>query len=217
MSVQVHEWPARADLGWQSMSLWPSSGIACDRPGYLADTEGLIHEEALAEIAELLRAAGCNTGDPMTKKEVRTRIAEIGIVPAIRVSSAADARFAVEAISDSGIPIAKVTMTTRGAIESISDLARDKPELIVGAGTIVDLDTARRCLDAGARFLTSPGLDIRLVEFALMQNVVVMRGALTPSEIMAAWQTGPDFVKVFPCSVPGGARYLRGRFEDLRP
>ena len=93
----------------------------------------------------------------MNKEAIRTRIKQIGIVPTIRLSSAEDALFAVEAVSDSGIPIAEVTMTTPGAIEAISALSRDKPELIVGAGTIVDLETARQCLDAGAKFLTSPG------------------------------------------------------------
>ena len=100
-------------------------------------------------------------------------------------------------------------MTTPGAIEVIAELARHNPELIVGAGTIFGLETARRCLDAGAAFLTSPGLDLEITEFAVKQDVVVLPGALTPSEIMAAWKAGSDFVKVFPCSVLGGASYIR--------
>ena len=145
----------------------------------------------------------------MNKETVRTRIEQIGIVPAIRLSSAEDALFAIEAVSESGISIAEVTMTTPGAVEVISGLARNKPELIVGAGTIVDIETARRCLDAGAKFLTSPGLDIQVVEFAVKQNVVVFPGVLTPSEINTAWKAGSDFVKVFPCSVLGGASYIK--------
>ena len=78
-----------------------------------------------------------------------------------------------------------------------------------GAGTIVDIETTRRCLDAGAKFLTSPGLDIKVVEFACRNDVVVFPGALTPSEIMAAWNAGADFVKVFPCSLLGGASYIK--------
>jgi 2-dehydro-3-deoxyphosphogluconate aldolase/(4S)-4-hydroxy-2-oxoglutarate aldolase len=144
----------------------------------------------------------------MNKETIRARIEEIGIVPAIRLSSAADALFAVKAVADSGIPIAEITMTVPGAIEVISELRRDRPELIVGAGTITDNETARRCLYAGAMFLTSPGLDIQLVEFAVKHNVVVFPGALTPSEIMAAWKAGADFVKVFPCSRLGGASYI---------
>jgi 2-dehydro-3-deoxyphosphogluconate aldolase/(4S)-4-hydroxy-2-oxoglutarate aldolase len=145
----------------------------------------------------------------MNKETIRSRIEQIGIVPAIRLSSAEDALFAVEALAESGIPIAEVTMTTPGAINVISGLARNQPELIVGAGTIIDLEMARRCLDAGAKFLTSPGLDIEVVEFAVKNNVVVFPGALIPTDIMAAWKAGADFVKVFPCALLGGANYIR--------
>jgi 2-dehydro-3-deoxyphosphogluconate aldolase/(4S)-4-hydroxy-2-oxoglutarate aldolase len=145
----------------------------------------------------------------MNRETVRSRIREIGIVPAIRLLSAADAIFAVEAVSESGIPVAEITMTTPGAAEVIARFAREQPDLIVGAGSVVDIDTASRCLDAGARFLTSPGLDIQIVEFAVKRDVVVFPGALTPSEIMAAWKAGSDFVKVFPCALLGGASYIR--------
>jgi 2-dehydro-3-deoxyphosphogluconate aldolase / (4S)-4-hydroxy-2-oxoglutarate aldolase len=145
----------------------------------------------------------------MNKETVRSRIEQIGIVPAIRVPSAEDALFAVEAVSESGIPIAEVTLTTPGAIELIAQLARDKPELIVGAGSVIDVEMARRSLDAGAKFLTSPGLDIEVVEFAVKHNVVVFPGALIPTDIMAAWKAGADFVKVFPCALLGGASYIR--------
>jgi 2-dehydro-3-deoxyphosphogluconate aldolase/(4S)-4-hydroxy-2-oxoglutarate aldolase len=144
----------------------------------------------------------------MNRLAIRARIEEIGIVPAIRLSSAEDALFAAKAVADSGIPIAEITMTVPGATQVISELVRDRTEMIVGAGTIVDTETARRCLDAGAMFLSSPGLDIQIVEFAVKQNVVVFPGALTPSEIMAAWKAGSDFVKVFPCSRLGGAGYI---------
>jgi 2-dehydro-3-deoxyphosphogluconate aldolase/(4S)-4-hydroxy-2-oxoglutarate aldolase len=99
-------------------------------------------------------------------------------------------------------------MTTPGAIEVIAELARNKPDLIVGAGTVGDVETARRCLDAGAKFLTSPGLDLDIVAFAVKNDVVIFPGALTPSEIMAAWKAGSDFVKVFPCSLLGGVSYI---------
>jgi len=144
----------------------------------------------------------------MNKETIRARIEEIGIIPAIRLSSANDALFAVKAVADCGIPIAEITMTVPGAIELIAELRRDRPELIVGAGTVVDTETARRCLDAGAMFLSSPGLGLQVVEFAVKQNVVVLAGALTPSEIMTAWQAGADMVKVFPCSRLGGASYI---------
>jgi len=145
----------------------------------------------------------------MTREAIRARIEEIGIIPAIRVSSANDALFAIETLADSGIPVAEVTMTIPGAIGLIESVARKDPGLIIGAGTVVNLETARRCLDAGARFLTSPGLDSEIVEFAVKHDAMVFPGALTPSEIMAAWKAGSDFVKVYPCALLGGPSYIR--------
>ena len=145
----------------------------------------------------------------MTRAEVRARIEEVGILTAVRVTSSEDARFAAETVYDSGIPTAEITMTTPDAIEVISHIARDFPEMIVGAGTVLDVDTARRCVDAGALFLTSTGLVLDVVEFALANDVAVFPGALSPTEVIAAWRAGADFVKVFPCSANGGYRYIR--------
>lgn len=145
----------------------------------------------------------------MNKETVRTGIEQIGIIPSIRVSTAEDALFAVEAVSNAGIPIAEVTMTIPGAIGVIGELAQKFPELIVGAGTVFDIETAQRCLDAGARFLSTPGFDLEVVEFALKQGVVVLPGAMTPGEIMMARKAHSDFVKVFPCAPLGGANYLK--------
>ncbi|MGB7437424.1 MAG: hypothetical protein WBR26_03945 [Candidatus Acidiferrum sp.] len=118
----------------------------------------------------------------MKKEEIRSRIVEIGIIPGVRAASAADARFAAESVNRGGIPIAEITMTVPGAIELITDLTKSIPEMIVGAGTVLDVETARRCLDAGAKFLTSPGLVLEVVEFAIKNDVVVFPGALTPME-----------------------------------
>lgn len=145
----------------------------------------------------------------MTKDQVRARIQEIGIIPAVRSSTAEDALFAAEAVSSAGIPIVEVTMTVPGAIEVMSELTRQSPEMIVGAGTVFDVDAAHRCLDAGAAFLTTPGLDLEIVDFALKRGVAVIPGALTPSEVMLAWKAGSDFVKVFPCAQVGGPSYIR--------
>jgi 2-dehydro-3-deoxyphosphogluconate aldolase/(4S)-4-hydroxy-2-oxoglutarate aldolase len=145
----------------------------------------------------------------LTREEVRARIAEIGIIPAVRVYSESEAMFAAEAVCGSGIPIVELTMTTPGALGVIGQLTRYSTDIIVGAGTIFDVETAGRCLDAGASFLTSPGLDLEIVEFALKRGVVILPGALTPSEVMAAWKAGADFVKVFPCSANGGPDYIR--------
>jgi 2-dehydro-3-deoxyphosphogluconate aldolase/(4S)-4-hydroxy-2-oxoglutarate aldolase len=145
----------------------------------------------------------------MTREEVRTRIAEIGIIPAVRLYSESEALFAAEAVCGSGIPIVEVTMTIPGAIRVIGDLTRYRTDIIVGAGTVSDVETARLCLDAGAGFLTTPGLDLEIADFALKRDVAVLPGALTPSEVMAARKAGADFVKVFPCAQVGGPDYIR--------
>ena len=145
----------------------------------------------------------------MTKAEVSARIEEIGILPAIRVSAAERARFALEAVYRAGIPIAEVTMTVPKAVDVICQMAKLLPDMVIGAGTVLDAETARRCLDAGARFITSPGLVPEVVEFARKNDVVVFPGALTPSEVIAAWKAGSDFVKVFPCEPMGGYQYIR--------
>jgi 2-dehydro-3-deoxyphosphogluconate aldolase / (4S)-4-hydroxy-2-oxoglutarate aldolase len=145
----------------------------------------------------------------MDKAEVRKRIEEIGIVPVIRATSPAEAHFAAEAICQGGIPIAEITMTVPGALEVISELARNAPEVLVGAGTVLNAESARRCLEAGAKFLVSPGLNLKTVEFAVKENILIMAGALTPTEVMEASEAGADFIKIFPCSNMGGASYIR--------
>ena len=145
----------------------------------------------------------------MKREQIRARIEEIGILPAVRTPSADQARFAVEAVMRGGIPAAEITMTVPGAIEVIAHFARHAPDAIVGAGTVLDVETARRCVEAGAKFLTSPGLVLDVVEFAVKNEVVVFPGALTPSEVITAWKAGSDFVKIFPCGPLGGDRYIR--------
>lgn len=145
----------------------------------------------------------------MDKETICARIEEIGIIPAIRVSSTEDALFAAEAVCSSGIPIVEVTMTVPGAMKVIQSLTGKTPDVIVGAGTVLDVETAHRCLDAGARFLTTTGLDIEIVEFAVKKKVAVFPGALTPTEVMRSWKAGADLVKIFPCSAVGGPSYIR--------
>lgn len=145
----------------------------------------------------------------MNKEEVRVTIEEIGIMPSIRVRSAELALFAAETVYEAGISVVEVTMTVPNAIEVIAQLAQNYPNFIVGAGTVLDADTAERCVDAGARFLTSPGLVPEVLEFALERNLVAIPGALTPSEVIAGWKAGADFVKIFPCAQVGGDQYIR--------
>jgi 2-dehydro-3-deoxyphosphogluconate aldolase/(4S)-4-hydroxy-2-oxoglutarate aldolase len=145
----------------------------------------------------------------MTKDQVRAHIEQIGVVPAVRVTSAEEAQFAAEAVCQAGIPIVEVTMTVPGAIDVIANLVRRNPKLIVGAGTVFDTETARRCLDAGVTFLTSTGLDLDIVALAQAQDILVFPGVLTPTEVHAASIAGCGLVKVFPCSQVGGASYIR--------
>ncbi len=145
----------------------------------------------------------------MKRHEARARIEEAGILPSVRVSSRELARFAAETVYSAGIPVAEITMTTPGALEVIDDLAKRYPEMAVGAGTVLDEDSARLCIDAGARFLTSPGFVPEVVAYANKLNVVVLPGALTPTEIIAAWKAGSDLVKIFPTAHIGGVQYVR--------
>ncbi len=145
----------------------------------------------------------------MIKTEVCALIKEIGIVPGIRVSTAEDAHFAAESVASGGVPIVEITMTVAGAIDLISHLVRYHPKMLVGAGTIMDTEVARQCVDAGASFLTSPGLDSSLIEFAGKKEVAVLAGALTPTEVISAWRAGADFIKVFPCAQVGGDTYIK--------
>jgi len=155
----------------------------------------------------------------MDKERVRERIMEIGVVPVVRASSAREARIAADAVREGGIPIVEITMTVPGAVEVIRELVKSgSGDVLVGAGTVVNEEAARRCLDAGAQFLVSPGLNLSMIELAKRETKVVMAGALTPTEIMAAWEVGADFVKIFPCGQLGGAKYikaLKGPFPQI--
>jgi 2-dehydro-3-deoxyphosphogluconate aldolase/(4S)-4-hydroxy-2-oxoglutarate aldolase len=145
----------------------------------------------------------------VNKNDVRRRIEEVGIIPAVRVSSADDAMFAAEAVYRGGIPIVEVTLTVPGAIDVISHLVQNAPEMIVGAGSLLDVETARLCLQAGAKFLTSDGFDPDVVKFAVKENTVVFPGTLTPTDVIAARKAGSDFIKVVPCGHVGGDSYIK--------
>lgn len=146
----------------------------------------------------------------MTKDEVARKIREVGVVPVVRAKSAKQAQLAAEAVCAGGIPIVEVTMTVPGAVELIAQLAKSAgKEILIGAGTVLDPETACRCLDAGAEFVVSPGFNLETVRFVKQQGKLMMAGALTPTEVISAWQAGSDFVKIFPCGSMGGAKYLK--------
>lgn len=145
----------------------------------------------------------------MKRAEVCEFIRKVGIIPAIRVSSPEEAHFAADCVTSGGIPIVEITMTVPDAVNLISHLVSQHRNMVVGAGTLLDVETARRCADAGAQFLTAPSFDVALVEFAAKAELAVLPGALTPTEVVNAWKAGADFVKVFPCAQVGGDKYIK--------
>jgi 2-dehydro-3-deoxyphosphogluconate aldolase/(4S)-4-hydroxy-2-oxoglutarate aldolase len=145
----------------------------------------------------------------LTQADVLRRISEVGVIPVVRAASAAEAIRVVEALKLGGLSVLEITMTVPGAVKVIEELAqRYQEEVVVGAGTVLDPETARACILAGAQFVVSPSLNIRTIEFCRSSSIAVFPGALTPTEVVTAWQAGADAVKVFPCGAVGGARYL---------
>ena len=145
----------------------------------------------------------------MHSKEVCKRMSEIGIVPCARVKDPDHVRFAAETLYAAGIPVLEVPLTVPRATEAIAEVAKRFPDMIVGAGSVLDAASAQRCIDAGARFITSPGLVLGVAACAKQADVCSIPGALTPSEVIAAWKAGADFVKIFPASTAGGPHYIR--------
>jgi len=146
----------------------------------------------------------------MNKAAVLQTIRDVGIIPVVRAQSADEAMQAIDAIRAGGIPILEITMTVPGAVGLIEEVAnRYGDEALVGAGTVLDGETARACILAGARFVVSPALDVETIEVCRHNDVAVMPGALTPTEVVLAWSAGADFVKVFPAGAVGGASYIK--------
>ncbi|MGA2327253.1 MAG: bifunctional 4-hydroxy-2-oxoglutarate aldolase/2-dehydro-3-deoxy-phosphogluconate aldolase [Bryobacteraceae bacterium] len=146
----------------------------------------------------------------MTKGQILAFITDIGIVPVVRAASAESALKAVEAIYNGGIRAAEITMTVPGAIralEKAADAFGDR--LVLGAGTVLDPETARACMLAGAEFFVSPNLKLATIEMVKRYSKVVIPGALTPTEVLTAWEAGADIVKIFPCGNVGGAKYIK--------
>ena len=145
----------------------------------------------------------------MTREEVLQQIRKVALVPVLRATSADIAVKAAAAIEAGGISLLEVTMTVPGAIDVISAVSKSsRGRVIVGAGTVLDAETARACMIAGAKFIVSPALQLATIEVCRRYAVAVIPGALTPTEIVTAWQAGADIVKVFPCGAVGGPKYL---------
>jgi 2-dehydro-3-deoxyphosphogluconate aldolase / (4S)-4-hydroxy-2-oxoglutarate aldolase len=139
-----------------------------------------------------------------------TAILKLGIVPIVRVPTAEQAVEAIEALRRGGLGVAEITMTAPGAIRVLEPLAdRFGDRMILGAGTVLDPETARACLLAGARFLVTPAWNPATIEVARRYSTPVFSGALTPTEVLAAWQAGADAVKIFPVANVGGPKYIK--------
>jgi 2-dehydro-3-deoxyphosphogluconate aldolase / (4S)-4-hydroxy-2-oxoglutarate aldolase len=146
----------------------------------------------------------------MDKTEVIRTISDVGIIPVVRASSADEAMLAIDAIREGGISLLEITMTVSGAVGVIEKVStRYGNEALVGAGTVLDPETARACIQAGARFIVSPSLNFETIALCRREGVTVMPGALTPTEVVNAWAAGADFVKVFPAGAMGGASYIK--------
>jgi 2-dehydro-3-deoxyphosphogluconate aldolase/(4S)-4-hydroxy-2-oxoglutarate aldolase len=146
----------------------------------------------------------------MEKQHVFNRMISEGLVPVIRAASARDAMDVADAIKEGGVSLIEITMTVPGAIDTIKELTRKyTDEIILGAGTILDPETGRAALLAGAQFIVSPTLNLDLIQLAHRYSAVVIPGAMTPTEILTAWNAGADMVKVFPAAQLGGPEYIK--------
>jgi 2-dehydro-3-deoxyphosphogluconate aldolase/(4S)-4-hydroxy-2-oxoglutarate aldolase len=155
----------------------------------------------------------------MPNLRVIQRILDVGIIPVVRASSADEASSVVEAIKARGVSVIEITMTVPRAMSVIEKVAEHHgDEILLGAGTVLDPETARAVISAGAEFIVTPSLRTTTIEVCKRYGKVVIPGALTPTEVVAAWEAGADFIKIFPCDNVGGPRYikaLKGPFPQI--
>jgi 2-dehydro-3-deoxyphosphogluconate aldolase / (4S)-4-hydroxy-2-oxoglutarate aldolase len=144
----------------------------------------------------------------MRKVAVLKTLKEIGLVPVLRAESVEKALAVAEAIAAGGVTVLEITMTVPGAIKVMRTLAEKRPDILIGAGTVLDAETARMCILEGAKFVVSPALNVQTIEMCHRYSIAALPGALTPTEVVTAWQAGADVVKIFPASAMGGAKYL---------
>jgi 2-dehydro-3-deoxyphosphogluconate aldolase/(4S)-4-hydroxy-2-oxoglutarate aldolase len=145
----------------------------------------------------------------MRKEQIVEKLREIGLVPVLRAESEEQALGIASAIAAGGVTVLEITMTVPGAIRVMSRLTKDRPDILIGAGTVLDAETARMCMLEGAQFVVSPALNLKTIEMCHRYSIPVLPGALTPTEVVTAWQAGADVIKVFPASALGGAKYLK--------
>ena len=152
----------------------------------------------------------------MKKFEVRGWFEETGIIASVRVKSAEDAMFAAQSVVAAGVVVVEIPLTVPQAAKVITELVKTTPRIVVGAGGVTNSASAQACIDAGAQFLTSDGFRPTVIEFATTHDVVAFPGALTPTEVITAWEAHADFVKVVPCAHIGGEAYM-GSLHQMFP
>lgn len=145
----------------------------------------------------------------MRKEQIVEKLREIGLVPVLRAESEQQALGIASAIANGGVTVLEITMTVPGAIRVMARLTKERPDILIGAGTVLDAETARMCMLEGAQFVVSPALNLKTIEMCHRYSIPVLPGALTPTEVVTAWQAGADVIKVFPASALGGAKYLK--------
>jgi 2-dehydro-3-deoxyphosphogluconate aldolase/(4S)-4-hydroxy-2-oxoglutarate aldolase len=152
----------------------------------------------------------------MDKQKVMTNLTQVGVVPVLRAQSPDNVVLAVAALVEGGIPVAEITMTVPGAVTVIERCAAHFGERItLGAGSVTSVDMCMEVIDAGSVFVVTPVFKPAVIDVCRQRGVCVVVGALTPTEIIMAWEAGADVVKVFPAKAVGGAAYLRMVHEPL--
>ena len=146
----------------------------------------------------------------VTHQQILSFITGVGVVPVVRTPTAESALLSVAALYAGGVRAAEVTMTVPGALKVLEKLADEFGDrLVLGAGTVLDPETARACMLAGANFFVTPNLRLSTIEMAKRYSKVICPGALTPTEVVTAWEAGADAVKIFPAHCMGGAKYIK--------
>ncbi|HJR79647.1 MAG TPA: bifunctional 4-hydroxy-2-oxoglutarate aldolase/2-dehydro-3-deoxy-phosphogluconate aldolase [Anaerolineales bacterium] len=144
---------------------------------------------------------------------------KIGVIPVLEIDSAERAAPLAESLLAGGLPIAEITLRTDGALESIRAIARKVPEIIVGAGTVINREQAAAARDAGAQFLVSPGIMDEVVVWAQENQIPILAGAVTPTEMIRAINLGLNILKFFPAETMGGLKAIKAMsdpFPQLR-
>ena len=145
-----------------------------------------------------------------SRDKALSRMRDLGVVPIVRVANSEDAFRAVEAVVAGGISVVEITMSVPNALRVMEQVVeRYGEDVLLGAGTVLDTETCRAALLAGAEFIVTPSLNVKVIETSRRYGKACIPGALTPTEIVTAWQAGADVVKVFPCAPIGGAKYLK--------